>query len=180
MARLSEESIAYSAAALQTGNVHEAIAIRNREFSQERGTFDDSIVRTMELILSRTPALLADCPAQVLEPLRIAAAMMELWGENSIRRFVSIDGDWDYRFGLDAVASMMHSHGCFLRSLEGFRRVGISKVSLLGGHGPNDCIACRAVEGKSYTVETVPELPLNDCTCEDRYGCRVIVIANGK
>jgi hypothetical protein len=81
MARVSAESIAYSAAALQAGDVREAISARNREFCQEGGSFDDSVVRTMELILSRTPTLLADCLPEVLEPLRIAAAMMELWGE---------------------------------------------------------------------------------------------------
>jgi hypothetical protein len=178
MARLSAESIGYSAAALQAGDVHEAIAVRNREFGQESGSLDDSVVRTMELILSRTPALLADCPPQVLEPLRIAAAMMELWGENSIRHFVTIEGELDYRFGTDAIAHMLHSHGCFLRSIEEFRRVGISSVRLLGAHGSDDCEACLAADGKPFTVDTVPELPLADCTCEDRYGCRVIVIAN--
>lgn len=179
MAGPSYEAIAFSTAALQAGDVHGALAVRNREFKQERGTFDDSIVRTIELILSSIPRVFADCPSQVLEPLRIAAAMMELWGENSVRQFVSVEGEWNYRFSIDAVAGMLHSHGCFLRSLEDFRRVGISKVSLLGAHGPDDCAACRAVDGKSFTVETVPELPLSDCTCEDRYGCRVIVIANG-
>jgi hypothetical protein len=178
MARLSAESIAYSAVALQNGDAHEAITVRNREFNQESGTFDDSIIRTMEFILGRTPALLADCPSEVIEPLRIAAAMMELWGENSIKRFVTIEGELDYRFGTDAIAHMLHSHGCFLRSIEEFRRVGISRVSLLGAKGSDDCAACSAADGKSFTVDTVPELPLVDCTCEDKYGCRVIVVAD--
>lgn len=178
MARLSDESIAYSAAALQRGDVHEAIAVRNREFSQKRGSFDDSVIRTMEFILSRTPALLADCPTEVLEPLRIAAAMLELWGESSIKRFVTIEGELDYRFGTDAIAHMLHSHGCFMRSLEEFQRVGISQVRLLGSQGSDDCSACKAADGRLFTVDTVPEVPLADCTCEDRYGCRVIVIAD--
>jgi len=178
MARLSTEALAYSAAALQSGDVQAALAVRNREFYRESGTFEDSIVRTVEHILNSTPGLLADCPRQVLEPLRIAAAMMELWGTNSIREFVTIEGQLDYRFGTDAIAHMLHSHGCFLRSLEDFRRVGISDVKLLGAHGSDDCEACRAADGSSFTIDTVPELPLATCTCEDRYGCRVIVIAD--
>jgi hypothetical protein len=177
MARLSTEALADSAAALQSGDVQAALAVRNREYSQEGGSFDDSVVRTMGHILSGTPALLADCPQHVLEPLRIAAAMMELWGSNSIRDFVTIEGQLDYRFGTDAIAHMVHSHGCFLRSLEDFRRVGISGVKLLGAHGSDDCEACRAADGRSFSIDTVPELPLATCTCDDRYGCRVMVIA---
>lgn len=179
MARPSSDSIAYSAAALQAGDVQEALAVRNREFRQGSGTFDDSVVRTIEFILGHTPALLADCPSEVLEPLRIAAAMLELWGESSIRRFVTIEGELDYRFGTDAIAQMLHSHGCFLRSLEDFRRVGISRVSLLGPHSSDDCAACRAADGMKCTVDSVPQLPLSDCTCENRYGCRLTVIADG-
>lgn len=178
MARLSTEAIAYSAAALQVGDVQEALAVRNREFGRESGTFDDSVVRTIEFILGHTPVLLADCPSEVLEPLRIAAAMLELWGESSIRRFVTIEGELDYRFGTDAIAHMLHSHGCFLRSLEEFRSAGISRVSLLGAQGSGDCAACRAADGKKFTVDSVPELPLADCICEDKYGCKLIVIAD--
>ncbi len=178
MAKLSQEALAYSASALQSGDVQAALTVRNREYHQTGGSFDDSIARTMEHILKSTPALLVDCPQQVLEPLRIAAAMMELWGTNSIRDFVTIEGELDYRFGTDAIAHMLHSHGSFLRSLEDFRRVGISSVKLLGSHGSHDCEACQAADGSAFTIDTVPELPLATCTCEDRYGCRVIVIAD--
>lgn len=178
MARLSADSIAHSAAVLQNRDVHEALAVRNREFGQESGSFDDSVVRTMEFILSSTPALLSDCPPKVLQPLRIAAAMMELWGVNRIKRFVTIEGELDYRFGADAIAHMMHSHGCFLRSLEDIRSLGISHVRLLGSHGSDTCAACRAANDKLFTVDAVPELPLADCRCMDRYGCSVVMVAD--
>jgi len=178
MAKISEESIAYSTAALQRGDVKEAIAIRNLEFGQESGSFDDYMVRTMNFILGRTPALLSDCPPEFLDPLRIAAAMMELWGEAGIKRFVTIEGEWSYRFGPDTIAYMMRSHACFLRSLEDIRQVGISNVRLISGRGDDDCEACRAVDDKPFTVDTVPEIPLVTCTCSDKFGCRVIVTAD--
>jgi hypothetical protein len=180
MARISTEAIAYSAAALQSGDVQAALAVRNRWYNQKGGTFDDSIVEIMKNILKSTPALLADCPPQVLEPLRIAAAMMELWGIGDIRQFVTIEGQLDYRFGTDAIAHMLHSHGIFLRSVEEFRRVGILNVQLLGAHRSDDCKACKTADGKSFTVDTVPELPLVACTCKDKYGCGVIVIADSR
>jgi hypothetical protein len=178
MARPSTDAIAYSAAALQAGDIQEALAVRNRECGKESDTFDESVVSTIEFILTRTPALLSDCSPTVLEPLRIAAAMMELWGESSIQRFVTIEGELHYRFGADAIAFMLHSHGNFLRSMGEFQRVGISRVKLLSAHGPDDCPACRAADGKKFTIDSVPELPLAECTCEDRYGCRVIIIAD--
>jgi|SRR5579884_1521711 len=177
MAKLGIEALARSAMALQAGDVQAALAIRNREYRQTGDPFDDSTVRTIQHILKSTPALLADCEPQVREPLRIAAAMMELWGTNGIRDFVTIEGELDYRFGTDAIAHMLHSHGSFLRSIEDFRRVDITKVKLLGGHRPDDCAACRAADGKSFTVDTVPELPLVSCNCKDKFGCGVIVIA---
>jgi hypothetical protein len=88
---------------------------------------------------------------------------------------VTIEGELNYRFGTDAIAHMLHSHGCFLRSLEEFRRVGISRVRLLGA---DDCAACQAADHRTFAVDAVPELPLADCTCAGRYGCRVIVIAD--
>jgi hypothetical protein len=178
MARLGIEAIAYSAAALQARNVQEALAIRNQEFGQDGGAFDESVIVTIKFTLARTPALLADCPTAVLEPLRIAAAMMELWGENSIRRFVTIEGDLDYRFSTDAIAHMLHSHGCFLRSLDEFRRVGISSVRLLGASSPDDCPVCRTADGKKFPIDAVPEVPLSDCRCQGNYGCGVMVIAD--
>jgi hypothetical protein len=178
MAQISQESIFYSSAALQAGLIHEALAVRNREFGQNSGSSDDSITRIIGFILRRTPALIADCPPQVLEPLRVAAAMMELWGVSSVRHFVNIEGELDYRFCTDAIAHMLHSHGCFLQSLEELRSIGFSHVRLLGAQDSGECEACREADGKKFTVDSVPELPLADCTCAERYGCRVIITAD--
>jgi hypothetical protein len=180
MAKLSTEALGYSAAALQSGDLNAALAVRDREYGQNGGTFDDSVVRTMELILIRTPALLGDCPQEILEPLRIAAAMMELWGTNRIREFVTIEGELDYRFDAEAIGHMLHSHACCLESLERFREVGINRVKLLGSHDSDDCEACREADGASFTIDTVPELPLATCRCETGYGCRVIVVADDR
>jgi hypothetical protein len=177
MSKLSAEAIAYSAAAIQARDLKEALRIRDREYGQDDGTFDDFTFRTMELILNHTPALLADCPPEYIEPLRIAAAMMELWGTNSIRHFAIIDGELDYRFDENAIAYNLLSHACFLRSLENFREVGLTNVKLRGSGNADDCKACRAADGATFTIDTVPELPLATCRCNTGYGCRVIATA---
>lgn len=177
MARLSTQALGDSAAALQAGDVSTAIAVRNREYRQEKGTFDESVEREIGCILQRTPKLLADCSPKILEPLRIAAALMTLWGTSTIRGFVTIEGESTYRFEPEAIALMLSSHGNFLHRLEEMRRIGVTRVKLIGSGWEEDCPACRAVHGKSFNIDDVPELPLVDCRCETGYGCRVGVVA---
>ena len=175
MAKPSADAIAYSAAALQSGDVQEALEVRNREFRQATGSFDESIVRTMQLILTCTPQMLADCPTEVVEPLRVAAAMMELWGTNTIRDFVTIDGEIDYRLDAQKIAHMLHMHGNFLRAVKDFRGSGITRVELIRSGNSRDCKECRALGGKLFSVDEVPELPLATCRCKD--GCALWVVA---
>jgi hypothetical protein len=176
MARLSAEALGYSATALQAHDLKAALAIRDREYRQTGSAFDDAIVRTMQLILDRTPALLADCPQEILAPLRVAAAMMELWGTNNIRQFVSIEGELNYRFDAETIAHSLHSHASFLNRMEGFRESGFTHVSFLGTKDDDNCEACRASDGLRFTIDEVPELPLANCRCETGYGCRIIPI----
>jgi len=75
------------------------------------------------------------------------------------------------------VAYLLHSHGCFLQRLDELCRHHVSNVALLGLNNSADCHACRAADGKKFTIDAVPELPLVDCECRTGYGCRVIVIA---
>lgn len=176
MVKIPTTVIAQCVAALQSGNVAKALAIKNQYYNQASATFDDSSSEVIENTLKHTPTLLSDCPPEMCEPLRIAAALMELWGSNNIREFVTIEGAFDYRFGPDAVAHMLLGHGNFLYRLNDFRRVGIKFVELLNARDPDECEVCRNAEGITYTLDAVPELPLRNCTCEDRYGCRVTVI----
>jgi len=177
MARISQTALAESAAALQAKDIGLALDVCAAERGV-RSPFDDSTTAVLELILCRTPQILNDCPAAIMGPLRVAAAMMELWGTNTIKDFVTIEGIWDYRFDASEVAFLMHAHASFLHRLATFRELGIHQVALLGSKDPADCDACRAANGQRFTISTVPELPLKDCECETGYGCRVIMIAD--
>ncbi len=176
MAQISPEAIAATTAALQARDVAGALRARNREYGQSSGTFDDSVCCTIEFALGRTPKALADCPQHALEPARIAAAMMELWGTNRLKEVTSAADMWDYRLDRATVAHMLLSHASSLRSLQAFRHAGISRVKLLAARLPSDCCTCRAADGKAFPISTVPELPLLRCRCDG--GCKVIVIAD--
>lgn len=121
--------------------------------------------------------MLGHCPQPALAPARVAAAMMELWGTNRLGEVaVAADETSSYRFDRGTIAHMLLCHASFLRSLEDFRRVGISRVKLLAAGLPDDCRACRAADAKTFAIEAVPELPLVDCSC--RGGCKLVVIAD--
>jgi hypothetical protein len=177
MARITTGAIVASATALQEGDINGALAVRDAEYHQACSAFDDVVSRRVELMLSHTPQLLRDCPSAILEPLRVTAALMELWGVSSIRQFVTIEGESDYRFDPPAIANMLHSHGCYLQKLEDLRRLGFLLVRLQGSGHSDDCEVCLAADGMSFSIDTVPELPLTTCSCKTGYGCRVIMLA---
>ena len=177
MSAISQEALAYSAAALQNGDIQGALLVRNREERHGPSPFDDTTIEVIKLILERTPALLSDCPQDLLAPLRIAAAMMELWGTSNIRQFVTVEGEIDYRLDEEGIAHSLHSHAVFLSRIESMRLAGIKRVKVLGTGDPGDCEACRAVDGRAHNMDDVPELPLAECRCESRNGCRLSVVA---
>src|SRR5438105_7633177 len=112
MAQISSEAITASATAVRAGDVRLALSVRNHEYAQDGGVFDDSVRRTIEYILGKTPRVLADCPKRVLSPARLAAAMMELWGTNRLREVASDSDSTGYRFDRATIAHMLLSHAC--------------------------------------------------------------------
>ena len=178
MPSISHEALADSAAALQSGDINAALQVRNREEHRGPSDFDDTTIEVIKLTLERTPVLLRDCPAEYLAPLRIAAAMMELWGTNNIRQFVTIDGEIDYRFNEEGIAHGLLCHGSFLSRLQRMRSAGVKRVKFLGTGDPDDCEACRAANDQVHDISDVPELPLPDCQCDSGHGwCRLMAIA---
>lgn len=56
--------------------------------------------------------------------------------------------------------------------LEQFRVAGIELVEILSGRLQDDCAGIRQLEGKNFTIDTVPKLPLAECnskSCQCRY-----------
>src|SRR5262245_37927387 len=109
MATPSPGTIRQSMAALQSADAKGALEIRNMELGEDPAALDPSRLRILELILTRTPAVLADYPPALLQPLRIAAALMELWGTNEIPDYVKIDGGPEQRFSPQAIGHMIHA-----------------------------------------------------------------------
>lgn len=173
MPKISDETLSRAVYALTLGDAAAAVAV----CAGAGASFFDAPALTAEIdwVLTRTPQVLTDCPAQILPPLRIAAALMLLTGGSSIRHFVSIDGDYSYRYGAEAIAHLLVAHSAYLRQLSSFADSGILKLQVLGTGLPEECSTCRKISRRRFTIADVPELPLVDCTCTD--GCKCILIA---
>jgi len=177
MARPDPEVLSRAAEALMAGNVSGAILARKSNGTE---LFDEEgEARILELILTRTPKALADCPPQYLPPLRVAAALMELFGEgiSFIRKLISVEDDYSYRYEPDIVCLMLHSHASHLLGLSEKADAGIAKVQMTSSRLPDVCAACLKEEGEIYPLEAAPELPHSGCTCP--YGCACILVALG-
>lgn len=171
MAKIDPAILSSAGDALIAGNVHAAILAcksGGKELFNEEGEAE-----ILKLILTRTPKALADCPPRYLPPIRVAAALMELLGlgVKSIRDFITVEPDYNYRRSPEAVGFMLCSHAGYLRELSQMADVGITKVRVIGSGLPKQCAACRKANGKVYLIREVPELPHMDCSCSDYCHC---------
>lgn len=125
-------------------------------------------------IYDRTPSILAAEPERELKQLRVAAAMMELTGQNRANRWLPDDLQLSTRMDKDAAARMLLFHAYHLRRMQQYQEVGIRKVEISGVDDGLQCAACRKIDGKVFTPEKLPELPYPKCTCE--LGCRCTTV----
>ncbi len=172
MPKLSDETLADAADALTRGDAAGAVqvcTVAGASFFAE-----PSFTADIDCVLNLTPQVLSDCPPHILQPLRIAAGLMMLTGGSSIRRFIAIDGDYSYRYDASSVAHLLVSHAAYLRQRSSMVDIGITKFKTLGSGLPEECATCRKTSRHRFTIETLPELPLVDCTCPG--GCMCILI----
>ena|SRR5207302_9579301 len=56
--------------------------------------------------------------------------------------------------------------------------VGIKYVKLLGTRLPDECAACKKLDGKIFSVDASPPIPPVDCRCELWCGCILVAVEN--
>jgi len=135
----------------------------------------ESGAESLKAIFERTPEILKGIEENRLGKLRLVAAMMELWGTNNARRWLPGDFETGIHLGSDAACRMFIFHAAHLRNMQGYKKAGVKTVDILG-NVENTCSECLKINGKTYGLESVPELPYAKCTCE--LGCRCIALAH--
>ena len=126
----------------------------------------------LSTIFAGRPKILASLSDAQLDPLRIAAGMMHLWGANECKRWLPPNFKV-YRFADNATAArMLLFYAWHTVNLAQYRNWGVTEVEVLGAD--NSCDACKRISGKRFKIEQVPELPYEHCTHELGCRCRVV------
>jgi hypothetical protein len=134
----------------------------------------DSNVELLKAIFENHPKILAGLSETEWEPLRVATAMMHLWGTNKATKWLPTNFIGTPKFDHDTTARMVLFHGQHRRNMTDYlgkwEDLRIKKIEILGSS--DSCPQCKKIAGKTYSIEKVPELPYEKCTHE--MGCRCL------
>ena len=133
-----------------------------------------SDVRTLKLIFDETPGILKGIEESRLEKLRLAAAMMHLWGTNRAQAWLPEGFETGTHLWGDAAARMFIFYAIHKGNMEQYREHGVKTVENLGVKDNWQCSPCRKISGKKYSLGKVPELPYPKCTSP--LGCRCTMV----
>jgi len=127
-------------------------------------------IKMLKTIFESRPKILVrlGLKNEKLENLRIAAAMMVLWGETKAKKWLPIDYEVGLLIDLDVAVRMVVFSGTHQSTLERYRNEGVKYVEVLAT--PDSCESCKKIAGKHYKLNDAPELPNEYCT--HKMGCR--------
>lgn len=130
--------------------------------------------RILRLIFSQRLMRRGQIDENALENIRVAAAMMHLWGTNNPKRYLeaslSRDGiDWE----VESRAVLSRALGTI--RLQEMKSAGIQRIRVLGSGDTADCQVCRSDDEVVYLIAEAPVLPHDGCSC--RTGCRCVLTA---
>jgi hypothetical protein len=184
-AKAQQEAQDQSLAALRQRQVEEACRIvatfeASRVFGRGLGidwqryepTRDSAILR---LIFSESLARHAKLDEKALANLRVAAAMMQLWGTNNPRPYLEEGLNYD-EVDWSVEAMMLLSRGLGIVGLQAMKSAGIQKVKVLGSGVRGRCLACRSDDQVVYLIDRAPVLPHEVCSCHSGCGCILVAV----
>lgn len=126
------------------------------------------------LFAHKLPAILGAIPQEDALWLRVAAGLHILGFDEASRRYLSQKVHTPFRHGNDVTMRMTVFAANHQRRLQQFRESNVEKARVRGT-AENGCAACRAINGRVYPLNTMPEMPYEKCTCV--MGCRCTVAA---
>ncbi len=106
---------------------------------------------------------------EVMAGIRLAAAMMHLWGTNNARRCLP-KGAGRQEIDWTVEARMLLFYALGKSRIQAMKRAGIKRVKFLASGNQDDCPTCRSDSGRVFPIDSIPTLPHERCTCET--GCR--------
>jgi hypothetical protein len=135
-------------------------------------------VRELELVFNSTPAILSGVSSDRLPPMRLAAAMMELWGTGDARPWLPKGFETGIHLGGNAACAMLvfsaHHHR-MLDGLEAHHADGRVKLEWSTAGNDSVCPECRPFAGRFYSVKEARGLTPHP-KCTSPYGCRCMLL----
>jgi hypothetical protein len=128
---------------------------------------DIEILKT--IFENKPPKIIVRLGKEKLEAIRIAGAMMALWGENKAEKWLPENFETNMPFDYDTVVRMMNFYAQHKAELEADRKSGVVKGFKIVSSG-DSCESCKKLNGKCFSFNDVPELPYEHCT--HKMGCR--------
>jgi hypothetical protein len=127
----------------------------------------------LNLIFTSEPGILRDIEEIEMEPLRVVAGMMYLWGKKWSKTWVSNDFALHHHFDIETASRMLLFYSTNKQNLARYKADDIiKKVEILTTD--NSCNECQKFNGKKFSLDRVPELPHEKCSHE--MGCRCTYI----
>jgi hypothetical protein len=133
-------------------------------------------IEMLNTIFGSKPRSVAQLGDEKLEALRIGAAMMALWGTNTVKEWLPTDFETGLPFGSDAAARNVLSYARNRAILLGLKKESVVKgVKVLSARDNRTCQKCASLDGKVFTVdEALEKMLLPDwCNSEEGY-CRCV------
>ncbi len=135
-------------------------------------------VAILAVIFEGKPKILDGLPEEERGPLRVAAAMMYLWGKNDLTMGWLPDGfSTNLRFDNNTAARMILFHAQHQVQLREYQQESSIIKGVMIQCAKDSCPTCRKHQGKMYRLtrlDRIPELPIPGCTHE--MGCRCTLI----
>lgn len=149
-----------------------------RGYNVDWANHDSEIdVEILDFIFTGWPEMLKMVNSDLKPPLRLGAAMMQLFAETRADKWFEELPDTGSHLHPNTVMRMICFYGKHQRDMQEFKRMGVNTVRILGGDDDESCPHCAAINGKKFPLNKVPELPL--ATCTSPCGCRCMALANG-
>lgn len=127
-------------------------------------------VEELVIIMRDTPGILKNVDKGVVEALRIPTAMSRLFATKSALKWLPSDLVTGIHLRSDEACRMLQFYASHIVKTAGQNNAGLKHFELLCG-AKEPCEACQRVNGKTFTFQSMPEVPLVNCKCEQ--GCRV-------
>jgi len=128
----------------------------------------------LHLIFSQRLVRHEQFDGRALDNIRVAAAMMHLWGTNNPKPYLEKSLNYD-EVDWEVETRMLLSRALGIVHLQEIKSAGIQRVRVLGSGSVGDCQVCRSDSEVVYPVAQAPVLPHVGCCCPN--GCRCILVA---